>query len=196
MLEDPSNWDCDRKISATSSISAERFTADAFVRIDQTRSGHAQEKIVTALVAIRQSVAAHGFDQTSLATTLSRDRRGARNEFIQRTTNSIRDTAAPALRSSADSEFASIPSTSLAPSNQPRSVRCSRRFWSRPPDSRSTPFRLARWAQTDQVIVSAIVKIGRYMAIKIVPIEPPMKTIMIGSSMAVRPATAPSTSSS
>ena len=64
----------------------------ATVRIDQTRSGHAQEKVVIALVAIRQSVAAHGFDQTSLATALSHDRRGARNQFIQRATHSIRDT--------------------------------------------------------------------------------------------------------
>ena len=63
----------------------------ATVRIDQTRSGHAQEKVVIALVAIRQSVAAHGFDQTSLATALSHDRRGARNQLIQRATHSIRD---------------------------------------------------------------------------------------------------------
>ena len=46
------------------------------------------------------------------------------------------------------------------------------------------------------LIDSAILKIGRYMAIKIEPTEPPRKTIIRGSSMAVRPSTAASTSSS
>ena len=43
---------------------------------------------------------------------------------------------------------------------------------------------------------SAILKIGRYMAIRIVPIVPPRNTIMSGSSIEVSAATAASTSSS
>ena len=56
--------------------------------------------------------------------------------------------------------------------------------------------RLGHGASGRQPIVSAILKIGRYIAISMPPTVPPRPTIMSGSSIAVSASTAASTSSS
>ena len=71
-------------------------------------------------------------------------------------------------------EQISPPEKTRAPPRKNAAPSCSRRYW----------------------IESAMVKIGKYMAISIVPIDPPIKTIIRGSSIEVSAATATSTSSS